>query len=113
MNARTCNLIYPGSFDPLHRGHIDVIRRVYDHFESDINLIVLLQRNRFKTASMFDMEFKFNFLKQSVEDNFPTANITIRRTEEESFSTYWHVTNLCSFDYKLIIGDDCLENITR
>jgi nicotinic acid mononucleotide adenylyltransferase len=62
---------------------------------------------------MFDMEFKFNFLKKSIEDNFPTANITIRRTEEESFSKYWHITNLCSLDYKLIIGDDCLENITK
>ena len=107
------NLIYPGSFDPFHRGHIDVIRRVCEHFEFDVNLIVLLQRNRFKTTSMFDMEFKFNFLKQSIEDNFPTSNITIRRTEEESFSTYWHITNLYSLDYKLIIGDDYLENITR
>ena len=112
MSNTKINLIYPGSFDPFHAGHIDVIRRLYE--DSDIDhLIVLLQPNRFKSSTMFDMNFKFNLIETAIKNKFPNSNIEVRRTDESSFSTYWHLTNLCSLEYKLVVGDDNLAGITK
>ncbi len=32
MSSRPITAVYPGSFDPLHRGHVDVIRRAHALF---------------------------------------------------------------------------------
>lgn len=112
MSNTKINLIYPGSFDPFHEGHLDVIRRLYE--DSDIDhLIVLLQPNRFKSSTMFDMNFKFNLIETAIKNKFPNSNIEVRRTDESSFSRYWHLTNLCSLEYKLVVGDDNLAGITK
>ena len=112
MSNTKINLIYPGSFDPFHRGHADIIRRLHEHFDEPINLIVLLQPNRFKKSSMFDMDFKFKFLEDYIKYIFSGwNNISVKRTEEKSFSTYWHVTNLCEQEYMLVVGDDTLNTI--
>lgn len=107
------NLIYPGSFDPFHRGHTDIIRRLHEHFDEPVNLIVLLQPNRFKKSSMFDMDFKFNFLEENIKYLFSGWDISVKRTEEKSFSMYWHITNLCSQEYMLVVGDDTLNTIHK
>lgn len=104
------NLIYPGSFDPFHRGHADVIRRMYDNIDID-NLIVLLQPNVFKSMPMFNDTFKFDYLESSIKDTFPTYNIHVSFTTEYRFSTYWLITGLDSLKYKLVVGDDCLSSI--
>lgn len=111
MSNTTINLIYPGSFDPFHRGHADIIRRLHDYFEEPINLIVLLQPNRFKKTSMFDIDFRFNLLEDQIACLFPDKDISVRRTEVKYFSTYWHITNLCSLNYMLVVGDDVLSTI--
>jgi len=104
------NLIYPGSFDPFHRGHADVIRRIYDNIDVN-NLIVLLQPNVFKSMPMFNNTFKFDYLESSIKDAFPTYNIHVSFTTECRFSTYWLITGLDSLKYKLVVGDDCLSSI--
>jgi len=56
--------VYPGSFDPLHNGHLDVIRRasrVFDH------LTVAVLHNRQKSRTLFDIEERLDLLRESTE----------------------------------------------
>lgn len=56
--------IYPGTFDPITVGHLDVIRRaskVYDH------LIVAVMENRNKSCTFTDVERK-QFIEKCVTD---------------------------------------------
>ncbi len=61
--------VYPGSFDPITNGHIDVIKRaskVFDH------LIVAVLVNDSK-KSMFTLDERLDILKHSI-DNLDTVS---------------------------------------
>ena len=66
--------IYPGSFDPLTLGHLDIIRRASDIFD---DLTVGVLDNRAKTP-LFSVEERVNILKEATKD-MPNVNV-------ESFS---------------------------
>ena len=56
--------VYPGSFDPVHNGHLDVIRRasrVFDH------LTVAVLHNRQKSRTLFDVEERVGLLRASID----------------------------------------------
>ena len=55
--------IYPGSFDPITLGHIDIISRVSKLFD---NLIVAVLTNKNKKC-MFTLEERVNMIKQETE----------------------------------------------
>jgi pantetheine-phosphate adenylyltransferase len=56
--------VYPGSFDPITNGHLDVIRRGSDLFD---RLIVAVLRNTEK-SSLFSVEERLELLSESVVD---------------------------------------------
>lgn len=56
--------LYPGSFDPVTKGHEDLIRRCASLFE---NLVVAVAHNPNKQASLFEVEERLAFLIQSVQ----------------------------------------------
>lgn len=56
--------IFPGSFDPLTRGHMDIIKRASKLFDE---LIVVILNNSKKT-SMFTVEERIGFLKAATQD---------------------------------------------
>ena len=56
--------IYPGSFDPLTYGHLDIIRRAADIFD---DLTVSVLDNHAKTP-LFSVEERVNILKKATED---------------------------------------------
>jgi len=56
--------IYPGSFDPLTLGHLDIIRRAADIFD---DLTVGVLDNRAKTP-LFSVEERVNILKEATKD---------------------------------------------
>lgn len=58
------NAIYPGSFDPVTYGHIDIIRRAADIFDK---LTVSILNNRGKT-SLFSVEERVNIIKEVTKD---------------------------------------------
>ncbi len=62
--------VYPGSFDPLTYGHLDIIRRAADIFD---NLTVSVLDNRGKTP-LFSVEERVNILKEATKD---MPNVTI------------------------------------
>lgn len=63
-------VIYPGTFDPVTNGHIDVIKRAIDLFDK---VVVTVARNPVKTP-MFTVEERLIMLRESLKD-FPNVSI--------------------------------------
>ena len=57
-------VIYPGTFDPVTNGHIDVIKRATDLFDE---VIVTIARNPSK-SQMFTLDERMEMLKESLKD---------------------------------------------
>jgi len=55
--------VYPGSFDPVTNGHIDIIRRACTFFDE---VIVAVLANRSKTP-IFTVEERLELLRQSIK----------------------------------------------
>ena len=66
--------IYPGSFDPMTCGHLDVIRRSADIFD-ELTICVL---NNVNKSALFSVEERVNILKEATKD--------IPNVKVESFS---------------------------
>ena len=56
--------IYPGSFDPVTLGHLDIIRRASELVDE---LVIAVLRNNAK-KSLFSVEERIGFLKQVTAD---------------------------------------------
>ena len=63
--------IYPGSFDPVTLGHLDIIRRASVMFD---RLIVAVMHNQNKQP-MFSVEERMEFLRRTTE-GLPNVEIT-------------------------------------
>ncbi len=76
--------IYPGSFDPITNGHLDVLDRARKVFDK---VIVLVANNRDKTY-VFDVNKRLEMIKDAVKDydnvyvDF-TEGLTVRYAEEK------------------------------
>jgi len=57
--------VYPGSFDPITNGHLDIISRGLKVFD---NLIVAVARNSEKNA-LFTIEERVEMIRETVGDN--------------------------------------------
>ncbi|MBQ8527713.1 MAG: pantetheine-phosphate adenylyltransferase [Lachnospiraceae bacterium] len=66
--------IYPGSFDPMTCGHLDVIRRSAEIFD-ELTICVL---NNVNKSALFSVEERVNILKEATKD--------IPNVKVESFS---------------------------
>ncbi|CAN5733815.1 pantetheine-phosphate adenylyltransferase [soil metagenome] len=56
--------VYPGSFDPLHNGHVDVIRRASRLFDK---LTVGVTHNPLKSTALFDIEERLAMVRESTK----------------------------------------------
>ena len=56
--------IYPGTFDPVTNGHIDIIRRALNIFDK---LFVSVALN-IRKSPLFSIEQRVNFIQQGLED---------------------------------------------
>lgn len=56
--------VYPGSFDPMHNGHLDILERVRPHFDG---VIVAVLRNEEKKA-LFSVEERLELVRELVAD---------------------------------------------
>jgi len=63
--------LYPGTFDPITLGHVDIIKRAIKLFD---NLIVAVADNRDKTP-LFTVDERIELIKKSI-DNLENITIT-------------------------------------
>lgn len=72
--------IYPGSFDPLTNGHLDVIRRAQEIFD---HVIVGVLNNSSKRTPLFSPEERISIIKECFKD--PLAELDTARIEVATF----------------------------
>lgn len=58
--ARTKIAIYPGSFDPITNGHVDLVKRTLGVFD---RVIVAIARNPEKDDSLFDLDERLQMIR--------------------------------------------------
>lgn len=58
-------VLYPGSFDPIHLGHLDVIEQSLELFGS---VIVAAMHNPTKPSGMFTLDERLEMIQQSIDD---------------------------------------------
>ncbi len=73
--------LYPGTFDPIHNGHIDIARRAVEIFDE---LIVAVYDRPMKSL-LFDTQDRLALLKQAVAD-LPRVRVTSYNTLTVEFA---------------------------
>jgi pantetheine-phosphate adenylyltransferase len=63
--------LYPGSFDPIHLGHVDVIEQAVELFGS---AVVVAMFNPGKASGMFDLDERQAMIRASVA-HLPTVSV--------------------------------------
>lgn len=64
--------VYPGTFDPIHNGHIDVIRRCAAIFEQ---VVVAVAYNPHKDAALFTPEERVEMISEAVAGLGPHVTV--------------------------------------
>jgi pantetheine-phosphate adenylyltransferase len=64
--------IYPGSFDPIHFGHVDIIRRSVVIFDE---VIVAIAYNPHKDSALFTPDERVEMIRESIRDLEPKARV--------------------------------------
>ena len=77
-------LIYPGTFDPIHYGHVSTFKEAYDILKPTCSYF-LLQDNRFKDIHMISKTYRLDILKQVClslnHDGYPVIPIECSKSE--------------------------------
>ena len=64
--------VYPGTFDPIHNGHIDVIRRCVAIFDE---VIVAIAYNPNKDSALFSSDERIELIREAIRDLEPRARV--------------------------------------
>ncbi len=64
--------VYPGTFDPIHNGHIDVIRRSVQIFDE---VIVAIAYNPHKDSALFSTDERVEMIREAIRDLEPKARV--------------------------------------
>jgi pantetheine-phosphate adenylyltransferase len=67
-----CCAVYPGTFDPIHNGHIDIIRRCVEVFDE---VIVAVAYNPHKDSALFTADERVALIRDSIRDLEPRARV--------------------------------------
>ncbi len=68
--------VYPGSFDPITKGHLDIMKRASKMFDK---VIIAVSKNSGKNP-MFSFEERTNYIKQCI-DYFEITNVEVEACE--------------------------------
>lgn len=66
-------VLYPGSFDPIHYGHVEIIETAAELFDE---VIVAAMRNPQKGDGIFDLDEREQMIKESVA-HLPNVSVTM------------------------------------
>jgi pantetheine-phosphate adenylyltransferase len=98
--------VYPGTFDPVTNGHIDIIQRAVKLFDKIIVAVALNPRKN----PMFPIEQRVNFIQQGLKglkavDVIPFSNLLIEFAQSKKASVIIKGLRAVSdFEYELQMG---------
>jgi len=110
-------LIYPGTFDPIHRGHIDALRGAMREKDYD-KIYVLLQTNRFKNSTMFTYEARLQFIIDALNLN-DMGKVDVIETDSpylyDALQNADVFTEIIKFGnvVDILVGDDTMTSIEK
>ncbi|MCB0355850.1 MAG: pantetheine-phosphate adenylyltransferase [Bdellovibrionales bacterium] len=81
--------VYPGSFDPITLGHVDIIKRISHHY-SKVHILIAESGDK---KSMFTTAERFTFLQESLAD---IKNLEL------------HVSSGLTVDFAKKVGAQCI-----
>jgi pantetheine-phosphate adenylyltransferase len=64
--------VYPGTFDPIHFGHVDVIRRSVEIYDE---VIVAVAYNPHKDSALFTPDERVEMIRDTIRDLEPRARV--------------------------------------
>jgi pantetheine-phosphate adenylyltransferase len=62
--STSLRVLYPGSFDPIHLGHIDVIEQAHELFGS---VVVAIMHNHAKASGLFDVDERVDMARSALD----------------------------------------------
>src|SRR5208337_5149883 len=69
---KTSVAIYTGTFDPIHNGHLDIIRRCVALFDE---VIVAVAYNPHKESALFTPDERVTLIRETIHDLEPRARV--------------------------------------
>lgn len=77
--------IFGGTFDPIHRGHLLIIKKLFEEFKMDKVLVVPTNIKYYKKNNqMFTFEQRINFCKELLKNaNFSEKNVEVIDIEKK------------------------------
>jgi|SRR6056297_3145840 len=63
MTAPSLHVLYPGSFDPIHLGHIDVIEQAHELFGG---VVVAVMHNHAKPSGLFPVDERVSMAEEAL-----------------------------------------------
>jgi pantetheine-phosphate adenylyltransferase len=69
---RTSIAVYPGTFDPIHNGHLDIVKRCLAIFDQ---VIVAVAFNPHKDSALFTPDERVAMIREAVEDFGPNVRV--------------------------------------
>lgn len=98
--------VYPGTFDPIHNGHIDVIERAASMFDK---VIVVIAKNSKKVA-LFDEETRLKMVRESlshlqnVEVEFTSGLLVDMAKKKGAMALIRGLRTVTDFEYEMQIA---------
>ncbi|MDR3116597.1 MAG: pantetheine-phosphate adenylyltransferase [Bifidobacteriaceae bacterium] len=89
-------VVYPGSFDPITLGHIDIIKRISNKFDQ----VIILVANNENKKTVFSLDERLNLIKQSLKES---GVRTKKNTEKSNIRIEKHSGLLVDF----VKQEDC------
>ena len=83
-------VLYPGSFDPVHNGHIELIEVAASLFDE---VVVAVVRNPQKAKGMFDLDERQAMIARIASPTFPTSRSPASPDSSSTWRRSWKLTS--------------------
>jgi len=74
-------VVYPGTFDPITKGHLDILVRAAQVFDQ----VTLLVLSNLQKKSLFSLEERVRLAKSAIEESNAPSNIIVDSYEGSRF----------------------------
>lgn len=119
MNSKYVVILFGGSFDPIHNGHLAVADYALDHLKADHLIFIPARRSPLKsTGPSADGKIRQEMIRYAISDRkgFSVSDCELRRSEPSyTFDTVRQFRDQFGADADLfwLIGADAIKDIDR